>query len=82
MSIMSPNVEHRKHDAQRANKAKNSPAVCRERILRRWAPDQVSPLDLSAQLVFVVATLEVTQGQILSQSPTDATRFWWHLYGS
>jgi len=22
------------------------------------------------------------QGQILSQSPTDATRFWWHLYGS
>jgi len=26
--------------------------------------------------------LEVTQGQILSQSPTDATRFWWHLYGS
>jgi len=23
-----------------------------------------------------------TQGQILSQSPTDATRFWWHLYGS
>ena len=27
-------------------------------------------------------TLEVTQGQILSQSPTDATRFWWHLYGS
>ena len=28
------------------------------------------------------ATLEATQGQILSQSPTDATRFWWHLYGS
>ena len=27
-------------------------------------------------------TLEATQGQILSQSPTDATRFWWHLYGS
>ena len=27
-------------------------------------------------------TLEVTQGQILTQSPTDATRFWWHLYGS
>jgi hypothetical protein len=23
-----------------------------------------------------------TQGQILGQSPTDATRFWWHLYGS
>ena len=27
-------------------------------------------------------TLEVTQGQILRQSATDATRFWWHLYGS
>ena len=26
--------------------------------------------------------LEATQGQTLSQSPTDATRFWWHLYGS
>jgi len=28
-----------------------------------------------------ISTLEVTQGQILSQSPTDATRFWWHMYG-
>ena len=28
------------------------------------------------------STLEETQGQILSQSPTDATRFWWHFYGS
>jgi len=28
------------------------------------------------------STLETTQGQILSQSPTYATRFWWHLYGS
>ena len=27
------------------------------------------------------AALEATQGQILNQSPTDATRFWWHLYG-
>ena len=27
-------------------------------------------------------TLEVTQGQILSQSPTDATSSRWHLYGS
>jgi len=27
-------------------------------------------------------SLEATQGQILTQSPTDATRFWWHLYGS
>ena len=30
----------------------------------------------------LTTTLEATQGQILSQSPTDATRFWWHLYGS
>jgi len=29
-----------------------------------------------------VSTLEATQGQILSQSSADATRFWWHLYGS
>ena len=29
-----------------------------------------------------LATLEATQWQILSQSPTDATRFWWHLYGT
>ena len=27
-------------------------------------------------------TLEATQGEILSQFPTDATRFWWHLCGS
>ena len=26
------------------------------------------------------STLEVTQGQILSQSPTDTSRFWWHVY--
>ena len=30
----------------------------------------------------VRTTLEATQGQILNQSPTDATRFWWHVYGS
>ena len=29
-----------------------------------------------------LTTLEVTQGQILSQFPTDAARFWWHSYGS
>ena len=28
-----------------------------------------------------LATLEATQGQILSQSPTDATSRGWHLYG-
>ena len=27
-------------------------------------------------------TLVVTQGPILSQSPTGVTRFWWHFYGS
>ena len=27
-------------------------------------------------------TLEATQGQILSSSPTDAARFWWGLYRS
>jgi len=26
--------------------------------------------------------LSATQGQILSQSPTDATRSWWHLHGT
>ena len=34
------------------------------------------------EYLYEYATLEVTQGQILSQSPTDATRFWKHLYGS
>jgi len=29
-----------------------------------------------------VSTLEATQRQILRQSPTAATRFWWHLHGS
>ena len=29
----------------------------------------------------LTTTLEVTQRQILSQYPTHATRFWWHLYG-
>jgi len=29
-----------------------------------------------------ISTLEVTQGQILSEPPTDATRFWWHFFGS
>ena len=28
------------------------------------------------------AAPKVTQGSTLSQSPTDATRSWWHLYGS
>jgi len=30
----------------------------------------------------VLAALEVTQGQILIQYPTDVPRFWWHLHGS
>ena len=33
-------------------------------------------------LVDTQVRLETTQGQIVSQSPTDATRIWWHLYGS
>ena len=37
---------------------------------------------LAAITAQVSSTPEATQGQILSQSPTDATRFWWHLYGS
>ena len=28
------------------------------------------------------ASLETTRGQIFCVAPTDATRFWWHLYGS
>ena len=32
---------------------------------------------LEACKELVAATLEATQGQIVSQSPTDATRFWW-----
>jgi len=28
-----------------------------------------------------MTTLEAAQGGILSQSPTDATRIWWHFYG-
>ena len=33
-------------------------------------------------VVYAPPTLEVTQGKLVSQSPTDATRFWRHLYGS
>ena len=32
--------------------------------------------------VHTFPTLEATQGQIISQSPTYVTRFWWHLYVS
>ena len=39
-----------------------------------------SPRDIGCAMGWVV--LEATQGQNISQSPTDATRFWWHLYGS
>jgi len=44
-----------------------------------------APCALAAQHIMhqlPQTTLEATQGQILNQSPTDATRFWWHLYGS
>ena len=36
----------------------------------------------SAEVQARYPALEITQGQILRQSPTDATRFWWHLYRS
>ena len=35
-----------------------------------------------ARLLRLHPALEVTQGQIPGQSPTDTTRFWWHLYRS
>jgi len=42
----------------------------------------VTEMQVPAPLGPAHPTLEATQGQILSQSPTDATRFWWHLYGA
>jgi hypothetical protein len=47
----------------------------RDRRLRRAARG----LPLSIR---IIALFKATQGQVLSQSPTDATRFWWYLYGS
>ena len=41
-----------------------------------------SKLGSRVEFANTVPTLEASQRQILSQSPTDATRFWWHLYGS
>ena len=38
--------------------------------------------DTAPAMHLMVITLEATEGQILSQSTTDATRFWWHLHGS
>ena len=46
------------------------------------SPSQPDPALLRPFPSLPFATLEATQGQILSQSLTDATRFWWHLYGS
>jgi len=34
------------------------------------------------RIMVAQSTLEATQGQILSQSPTDAISKRWHLYGS
>jgi len=42
----------------------------------------LSDLNAALTLLQVWATLEATQGQILSQSPTDATSGRWHLNGS
>jgi len=52
---------------------------------RGWSSrrgDVVIDVSLDGKVEFFLSTLEATQGQILSQSPTDASRFWWHLYGS
>jgi hypothetical protein len=46
----------------------------------KWRPAQVPVLN-EFTLSNTLAWLEVTQRQISSQSPSDATRFWWHLYG-
>ena len=51
-----------------------------EFCLMAWKVHQKTCLPLNE--VSPKPTLEATQGYILSQSPTDATRFWWHLYGS
>jgi len=56
-------------------------AARREEHMRRAGTGQ-QMLRSNAQAVRHLPTLEATQGQILSQSPTDATRFWWRLYGS
>jgi len=45
-------------------------------------PRSPKALTLSTLDFIGSSTLEATQGQILSQSPRDSTRFWWHLYGS
>jgi len=65
--------EQQRHIArqkQRLENLKDQMEAQHARQVRLTRPSRVAP------------TLEVTQGQILSQSPTDATRFWWHLYGS
>ena len=47
------------------------------------SPFHQLPLGRAEQVLYILhpttPTLETTQGQILSQSPTDATRCWWHL---
>jgi len=43
------------------------------------SPDGAWASCTNARSVLLLTALEVTQGQILSQSPTDATRFWWEL---
>ena len=40
------------------------------------------PTQFVSSCISCISTLEATQGQILSQFPTDATQLWWHLYGS
>ena len=51
-------------------------------------PPSVSQLDRHTNsstfdhTVHAATTLDVTQGQILSQPPVDSVRFWWQWYGS
>jgi len=51
---------------------------------RLYGPALDSRIVTPARYLYVQVkpTLEATQWQISSQPPTDATRFWWHLYGS
>ena len=65
--------------------ALNAAALADEVVgVAAWCPFpwRLEPVLLLMAATAAPPTLEVTQGQMLSQSPTDATRFWWHLYGS
>ena len=73
-----------------ASKTETEGAVLESEKLEVVATTKTWPsgdkLDKTILLLTVPAAVnflvDPTQGQIKSQSPTDATRFWWHLYGS